>query len=195
MRKGKRKAPYANLIFWLPIVLVVVLVIFALTTLVLNQTSTVVIRAMTSGRYSPQVSLRASYTMGGVTGFTPSNQSVGQGEQTIVFGALPWYKTPSPLSFYLPGGKTYYATAVYSPILAGFAITSQGLNATKVTALHGVTPVVWLNQGSSVAILEFQDGSRALIPPSQNYTRVFSLPGDFTFGSLSGGLAGEVVVQ
>lgn len=194
-RKKKQGAPYANILFWLPIGVIVLLVIVALNAIVANQNGTVVVRAVTSGRYSPQALFSASYTIGSARGVTPTNISLGTGPYTVIFGSVPWFKTPPPKSFYLPGGKTYYATGVYDPVPKVIAITSQGLNATKVAALHGVTPVVWVNWGPSYVVLEFQDGTHFQINPSQNYTRVFDSPGNYSFDTLSSGFAGEVDVQ
>lgn len=195
-RSGRRRrAHHANFVFWIPVIVVIVLTVVALATQVSNQNGTIAIRALTSGRYSAQVSLRAPYAVGTTTGFTPSNLTMARGAYTIVFGGVAWFKTPPADNIFLPGGKTYYATGFYDPILKVFEITNEGINATSVTALHGVTPVIWLNHSTADVILEFQDGSRADIHPSQNFTRVFISPGVFSFSSLSGSFTGEVSVQ
>jgi hypothetical protein len=92
----------------------------------------------------------------------------------------------------LSGGKTEYAVAVYSPIVRKVSISTTGFNATTITVLHGITPVVWMNTGSTVVVLEISNLGRTSIGPSQNYTTIFPSSGTFSFDIFNTNFTGAV---
>ena len=79
----------------------------------------------------------------------------------------------------MSGGKAQYAIGFYSPVIKAIKTTEGGFNATAVTALHGVTPVIWVNMGTSVVTLQISGFNAFTLYPSQNFTYVF--PGSGTF--------------
>lgn len=181
MRRTKSSKRLGKLLFFIPVMAISVLVVLGLVSSITSGSGTLVINAVSSGRYSPSVQLRVSATVGAVTQTTPFNLSLSQGEYVVVYGPKEWYATPPSRSVFLPNGRTEYAIAAYSPILRAIAITPNGFNSTSVTAMHGVTPVVWINQGNSVAVLEINNIRSVALNPSQNYTMVFSSAGTYGF--------------
>jgi hypothetical protein len=125
--------------------------------------------------------MNVAVTVGSAQGTTPFNLSLSPGQYTVVYGAVSWFRTPPPRSVAVLGGVTAFALGTYTPIIKTVAITASGFNSTSVSALHGVTPVVWLNHGGSVAVLEIQNVGRFEIAPSQNTTMVFTSKGTFSF--------------
>lgn len=197
MRSGKKKrnSRLQNLAFFIPIILVIIFVVFAVASNFLNQDGTIVIRAASSGRYYPTAFLQAPFSVAGTSGVTPDNISLVHGSYTVIFGKLTWYRTPAPMTFYLAGGRTYFATGIYAPVLGVFAISSQSINASSVSALHGITPIVWLNRSGSAITIEFHGGGRAQIAPGGNFTFVYQTPGEYQFTTVPNNLNGTIEVQ
>ena len=54
-------------------------------------------------------------------------------------------------------------------------------NQTRITAKHGVTPIVWINPSAEDQFISSQLTGRIEILPMQNYTYVFQESGTFTF--------------
>jgi len=77
--------------------------------------------------------------------------------------------------------------------MKGIAMSQNGFNSSSVTALHGVTPVVWINVGTLPVSIEVSSGGRVLLNPSQNYTMVFSSSGTFSFDIPNSGFSGTVL--
>lgn len=170
-----------KLIFFIPVVIVLAIVAFAFVSFLTVQTGTLIVRAESSGRYSPSVILHPEVSVGSTTQVAPFNLTLPQDQYTVVFGSLTWYETPPPRTLELSLGKTEFAVGVYSPIMKGISVTQNGFNTTNITALHGVTPVVWINVGGLPVSIEVSGGGRVLVNPSRNYTVVFSSTGTFTF--------------
>ena len=181
MKRGKSSKRTGRLLFFIPVVAVLGLVVFGLISVISSQSGVLIIQAMSSGRYSPQVSLRVSFTVGTNTGVTPVNLTLPQGGYTVAYGQKNWYASPPSRSLVLVGGKTEYAVAIYSPLIKLISVTESGFNTTSITALHGVTPVIWINEGGSAVTLSIGTVGHILIDPSQNYTHVFASQGSFDF--------------
>jgi hypothetical protein len=169
-----------------------VLVLFALIFYVSTENGTLVVEAMSSSRYSTSVPMQVPVTVGSVHGTTPFNLSLAQGQYTVVYGAVSWFRTPPPRTLQLTGGKTTYALAEYLPVIRAMSISNNGFNSTSVSAYHGVTPVVWLNQGATVAVLQIDTVGNVIVNPSQNYTHVFDSKGTFGFDIFNTGFNGVV---
>ncbi|MDG6901555.1 MAG: hypothetical protein JRM80_06295 [Nitrososphaerota archaeon] len=187
--KSKR---FGRVIFFVPVVAVLALMVIGLMSIASITTGTLVLETMSSGRYSPSIQLHATVTVGSTVRTSPFNLTLSQGSYTVVYGALAWYVTPVPRSLFLPNGKTEYAVGTYSPILRGIAITPNGLNSTDITAEHGVTPVVWVNERSAVTVLVVSGVGRIPLNPYQNYTMVFPSQGSFFFDIFNTGLNGTI---
>jgi hypothetical protein len=181
-----------RLLFFIPVIAVLVLVAFALVSVLFSASGTLVVEAMSSGRYSPSVQLHVVVSVGSSTGTTPFNFTLPQAEYTVVYGPINWYVTPPSRSLFVPNGKTTYANALYVPITRAITVTNGGFNSTFVTAMHGVTPVVWMNRGDAVVVVEVDTMGRIPLNPSQNYTTVFPYSGTFNFDILGTNFAGAV---
>lgn len=187
-----RSRRFGRIVFFVPIAVVLALVVIGLLSVTSITTGTLVVETISSDRYSPSIQLHASVSVGSTGRTSPFNLTLSQGSYTVVYGALPWYVTPVPRSLFLPNGRTEYAIGTYTPILRGIAITPNGLNSTDITAEHGVTPVVWINERSTVSVLVISDIGRIPLNPSQNYTMVFSSQGSFFFDIFNTGLNGTI---
>ena len=178
-KRGSRRV--GRVIFFIPVIAVIVLVAFGLLTYISDQSGTLVVETFSSGRYSPSYTLHPTVTVGSVIRTSPFNVSLSPGTYTVTYGSVQWYVTPSPRSVTLAGGGTQFANAFYDPVVRHLAITSGGFDTRLVTALHEVTPVSWVNEGSDTVVLDIRGINQVTIFPSRNFTMVFSSPGIFTF--------------
>ncbi|MDE1852990.1 MAG: hypothetical protein KGI38_04480 [Thaumarchaeota archaeon] len=192
MRRAKSSRKLGKLLFFIPVLALLVLVVFALVTYVAFESGTLTVVTYSSGRYSPSFQLHATVTVGATTETSPFNFSLSQGHYTVVFGQLTWYVTPPPRAITLTGGGTEYAVGTYNPIVRVVAITQDGFNSSSVSALHGVTPVVWKNEGSSSVTFEISGVTRIPLAPGQNYTKVFAAAGTFNFDIVNTSFKGTV---
>ena len=194
MSRVRRSKRLGRLAFFLPVVALIVLIIFGLVSYVSTQSGTLIVEAVSSGRYAPSIQLHAPVTIGASTGTTPANFTLAAGYYTVDYGVLAWYVTPSPRDVSLSGGKTQYAVGYYSPVLRVIGITGGGFNLTAATALHGVTPVIWVNLGGSVVTLDIGHLNRFSLYPSQNFTYVFPSSGTFHFDVFNTNFNGSIQV-
>ena len=183
MRKSKKGARYSNAVFFVPVVIVLLLVAFALLSGATVTTGVLVITAQSSG--NPKAPIHVKAVVGGFTGTTPFNVTLSQGDYVVAFGQLSWYTIPSSNPVTVNKGQTQYAVGVYRPISKTIAITDTGFNSTTVVALHGVTPVTWINQGQSALILRVQGLDPISLQPGQTSTQVFPGTGTFLFSCSS----------
>jgi hypothetical protein len=181
-----------RILFFIPVIAVLALVVFAVVTVLSSQSGTLVVEAVSSGRYSPSMQMHVEVTVGSSTQITPFNFTLSQAEYTVIYGSVYWYVTPPTRSLFVSNGKTTYAIATYIPVARAITITDAGFNSTSVTAMHGITPVVWINRGSSVVVLEVNSVGRIPLNPLQNYTTVFPNSGTFNFDIFNTGFTGTV---
>jgi hypothetical protein len=161
----------------LPVLVVAGVVLISVFT---TQTKgTIVVEANVSG--SGHQSLHVSASVGNQRGTTPFNVTVSQGVYKVTFSSVPWYRTPAPREVTLPGGGTMFAVGTYRPRSVVVAMTSSGFNSTRVTALHGVTPVVWVNLSGATVSLTGKGGVGIPIPNGGNFTIVFPNPGTYPY--------------
>lgn len=177
MARSKRAKRTGLLLFAIPIVAVIGLVIMGAISAYDNTNGTLVIEAQLANGSAP-VYTSVPATVAGTTQKTPYNLSLPQGSYLVTYGTLKWYNPPSQRQITLEGGKTAYAIGVYTPTPVAVAISASGPNATSIAVEHGVTPVVWLNEGSVTLQLSSPSFSSA-IPPGGNFTTVFVSPGTF----------------
>jgi hypothetical protein len=191
-KRRRHPRPVDRLVFFIPIVAIVIVVAFALYSTVSSQSGTLVVEAWTSGRYSPSVQLHVLATVGTMTGLTPFNLSLGQGMYTMSWSAQDWYHSPPPRSILVVGGKVQYSLGIYNPVLRVVSVTPEGFNSTAISALHGVTPVVWVNRGSGYTLLLIDTLGNVVLQPSENFTHVFPSTGTFHFELFNTNFGGYV---
>jgi plastocyanin len=124
--------------------------------------------------------LVARFTVNGITGQTPANITLGEGTYTVVFTQLQWYATPPSDPVTVLTGITVYAYGQYNPVVDYVAVTDSGFNATRISALHGVTPVTWVNQSQSTVTLLSSSFAQTNILPGRSFTHVFASTGAYT---------------
>jgi plastocyanin len=191
MKKSKsRHNPWiTKLFFVLPILIIVILVVYAYVNL--NSPGILMIRAQTSSGAQLQVTA----IVNGMSGETPWTLTLGQGTYAVTFPTIQWYYPPPSRDVTLESGQTEYAVTVYQPIAKVIAVTSSGFNSTTVTALHGTTPVVWINYGSTPAVFSGPLLGQTIIQAGQNHTYTFTTPGTYTYMALDTNGTVTVVVQ
>lgn len=203
MKTGKRnRGRLGTLVFFIPLVVIVSVVVIGF--IQLAQPGTLKVQAITVDRFlAPDkqngsalvsVTVTAASGSGTNTGTTPTSFSLSSGTYTVSYGTDNWYKTPSSKTVSVPAGKTVYAVGVYEVLTAPVSITQSGFNATKIEALHGVTPVIWINNSGSSVVLSLETFGTFPLSAGQNYTKVFYDAGSFTF-SVGGTASGTVQVS
>ena len=159
-----------------------------------NDNGTIEVLAQTSGKYYPSSYLRAPATVAGTSVTTPYNLTLVQGVYTVSFTKVQGYYAPNPRNVtVIPRGITY-AVGVYDPIPSVVMVTKSGFNQTKVDAINGVTPVIWINGMSTFTVLVIQPQGRVVLQPGQNFTLVFQEPGQYQFNIYPEGQGGYVQV-
>ena len=191
MRK-RRQGRLGRLLFILPIVVILIAVMYQIFSYYTVQQGTLVVNAETSNRYYPARLLNATISVAGVVRNTPTNLSLGAGVYTVTFSPLQWYHSPADRQIDVLAGRTAYAWGIYSPLVAVVEINQAGLNATKISALHGVTPVVWVNKTDKFTVLLGDVFNQAVINPGQNFTTIYQGAGTYGF-SISGTSNGGTV--
>lgn len=196
MRKPTRRSRRTGtVLFFIPILIVVALMVIGIVSYISNESGTLVVEAISSPRYSASVQLHVAVTVGSSSETTPFNLSLGHGTYTVSYGPKAWYITPNSKTLGVPGGRTLYAIGTYLPIIKVISISQGGLNVTSVPALHGVTPVVWVNNEGSAVLLQVDTFPGVYIQPSQNRTLVFPSQGRFDFQVFGSTFAGYVQVS
>jgi hypothetical protein len=74
------------------------------------------------------------------------------------------------------------------------SIRASQFNVTSITARQSVTPVVWINDMSTPALIQSSATGVVRILPAQNYTYVFKTTGAFDF-ALQSAVSTDLVVQ
>lgn len=191
---SRKNAPSrtGRIVFFIPVLIMLVIVAFGIISFISTQSGTLVVEAMSSGRYSPTIQLHPSVSVSNKTMQSPFNLTLPHGQYTVVFGPLSWYLTPAARTVVVSGGKTQFAVAVYAPVVRVISISSAGFNSTAVTAEHGLTPVVWVNVGVELYTLNIQGLARVSLNPGENYTAIFSSQGTFGYSVLNSGYNGTV---
>ena len=179
--------------FFIPILIVLFLIALALLSGATGTTGVLVVHAQSSASSSTQ--LRVSAKVNGETLTTPFNLTLNQGSYVVDFNPLTWYTAPIPETILLSAGKTAYAVGVYTPVERTIAISSNGFNQTSVTALHGVTPLVWMNEAGFPLVLDVQGLQAVPLQAGQNYTHVFQSAGKFSFSIFETSAQGLVTVS
>jgi len=186
-----RKDRFGRFLFFIPVVIILAVVAFALWSTLAQTNGLLVVRAQESDTASTP--LHATAAVDGMTLTTPFNLSLSKGSYEVNFQTLAWYTPPPPRTVALQAGGTAYAVGVYTPIVRRIAISGTAFNETSTTALHGVTPVVWINEGPPL-VLDIQGLNPVSLQTGQNYTHIFQAGGTFTFSVYDSSSEGEVLV-
>ena len=179
--RARTSSKAGRLLFFIPIAALAFLVVFGLLGASSTRDGTLVVEAVSSGRYAPPVPLHVSATVDGKSAGTPFNVTLPAGKYTVVYNSTRWFNTPDARPVVLAGGATGYAIGTYLPVVMSIGITQGGFNSTAVTALHSITPVVWVNLGAKAVELQIEGVGTVRIPPSLNFTHVFQSQGSFGF--------------
>ena len=191
-KQGRRQKSLGKLAFFVPVVVIALVVVVGIIYSATTQTGTLIVVAYSSGRYSPQVALHPKVEVGAQTSTAPFNLTLPDGTYSVTYEPISWYTTPNSRTVTIVGGRTAYAVGVYSPVVRVISIGSNGFNSTSVTALHGVTPVVWVNDNSTFAVVDISSVGRIILEPSQNYTMIFPSAGAYLYEILNTGFSGTV---
>jgi hypothetical protein len=155
---------------------------------------TLFVNAVSSGRYSPSVSLKVQVKINGMTETTPFNTTEPDGTYVISFSAAPGYATPENKTVVVSRGSSVYAVATYSPTVVIITLTADGFTPPSVNAVHGVTPVVWVDRTGVDSAIEVAPGvSRDLFADS-NVTYIYQVAGTYTYSLNAGQWTGTVSV-
>jgi len=183
-------------VFLIPVILVCALVVYAIASNMSVQNGTLIVTAQSSNTFYSTQKLAVTATVGSKTGTTPMTLTLPVGVYTVTYSNITWYAPVSPRLVTVTGGQTSYAVAVYDPVVEYVSVAGGHFNQTRLTALHDVTPVVWVNPTSDDQIIYSQSTGKVEIFPGQNYTHIFQQAGTFTFGfPLENSSSLEVVVS
>ena len=192
--KGKGKNRWlGNLLFLIPLVLVVALVAYAIIDTTSFQNGTLIVEAQTSARYYPAQALHFPVSVSGVAGTTPYTVTLTAGTYTVNFPSEHWFVSPDSRTVSLPAGVTSYVVGTYDPIQVIVSVDQGHFNTSSIQVLHGITPVVWVNPSSNYEVISSDLTGRLSVLPLQNYTYIFSSQGIFTF-SFAGTASPSLVV-
>ena len=180
-KRGNRGGRYGTLIFIVPTLEIVAIVILALLSGAGSTSGTLVVDAQSSGKYYPPISLNATVTVNTQKGITPLTLSLSQGDYTVTFSSKAWFTGPGPRTVTVPAGKTSYVVGTYDPVVKFVSVGGGHFNTSSLSAMHGVTPVVWLNPSSDYQFIQSQETGKVAIPPMQNFSYVFPHAGTFAF--------------
>ena len=190
--KGRRKNNrFGTLLFIVPIVLVAALVAYAIVDTTSFGNGTLIIRAQTSTKYYSALYLNVTVTAAGKSGTTPLTLSLPQGTYTVTFPSQQWFTPPPSRTVNLTSRGDSFVVGVYNPIPVSVSVNQDKFNTTKITVLHRVTPLIWVNPTQNYAVISSDLTGRIIIPPLQNATYVFQNPGSYVFtivGSTSASL-------
>ncbi|MDG6924647.1 MAG: hypothetical protein JRM96_01035 [Nitrososphaerota archaeon] len=175
MTRQRQRKKLGQLLFFGPIVALIIIVLLGFGSSIAGGSGTLVVRAQ-GVQQSPGDYLHVSATVSGSSRITPFNLTLRQGTYTVSYAPLEWYRTPHPVSVTVIGGKTAYAVGSYVPTPVGVSIGPGGPNVTSATAEHNVTPIVWINR--STATVQISSPLFSVpIPPGANHTSTFPTPG------------------
>ena len=181
MSGRKKRRRIGTLLFLLPVLVLVTLVAYEIFASNNLQTGTLIVEAQSSSRYYQAVILKVPVTVGSQAGTTPVNFTLTQGFYNVTFSEHKWYVTPSARSVTVSAGKSVYALGIYNPIVEVVSVNQGQFNTTRLSAMHGVTPVEWVNPSSEYVVIDSDATGRVIIPPLQNFTHVFQSAGTFLF--------------
>ena len=165
--KGRYDPRIGRLLFFVPAVLIIVLVLYAYVQL--NAPGTLIMQAEDAN--GNQLNVHA--TVNGNTYTTPQTIKLGQGSYTVDFSTIAWYYPPTSRSIAVTPNQIVYAVALYTPEVKFVQAIPTGFNVTSITVLHGVTPVTWVNPSTSLVTFSGGPFQQVRLEPGQSYTYTF----------------------
>lgn len=197
--KSKKRNPgrFGRLVFFTPIVVLAGVFVFLLLNTALAPTTGTLHVEMRVQEYNGAIGLqRGTVTVDGVTTVAPSNLTLPGGFHRVAFPVMNWYYTPLPESVNVLVGQTAFAYGVYHPISEVIAVSPTVFNNTKAIALHGVTPLVFLNTSDQVVTLQGTGFNTASLNPGQSFTFIYPATGTYSFNVLGNpDISGQVKVS
>ncbi len=172
-RKSRYDSRLGKLLFLVPAIIIIVLVVYAFVQL--NTPGTLRVRA----EDEDQAPLKVPFTVNGNSLNTPANLSLAQGSYVVSFDTIPWYYPPTARNVVVAPGQVSYAVGSYIPETKFVQVTASGFNVTTVSALHGVTPITWINPSSSMVTFSGGPLQQISIQPGQTYTYTPPTPESF----------------
>ena len=172
-RKSRYNPTVGKLLFVVPAVVIIVIGVLAF--IHLNSPGTLVVRAEDEN-LAPLV---VPFTVNGNSYTSPVNVSLSQGSYVVSFGTIPWYYPPTARDVTITPGYQTYAVGSYQPETKFVQVTVSGFNETTVAALHGVTPVTWINPSSSLVTFSGGPFQQVRLESGQSYTYTFTTPETF----------------
>lgn len=136
---------------------------------------------MSSDKYTGTQPLSLEVTVGGQTVRAPDNLTLSPGSYTVDFSPLQYYAAPAARQVQVSAGVTVFAAGVYVPVVMKIGVTPSGFNRTSIGALHGVTPVSWIDTSSGPVTINIDQVGRVNLNAGQNYTHIFSGPGSYSY--------------
>ncbi|MDA4134281.1 MAG: hypothetical protein OK441_01755 [Thaumarchaeota archaeon] len=169
MKKSSRyNSKVGKLLFVIPAVVIIVLGVYAF--IHLNSPGTLIVRAEDQN-FAP---LSVPFTVNGNSYTTPENVSLSQGSYVVSFGTIPWYYPPATRDVTITTGIPVYAVGSYQPETKFVQVTPNGFNETSLAALHGVTPVTWINLSGSLVTFSGGPFQQVRLESGQAYTYTFA---------------------
>jgi hypothetical protein len=172
-RKSRYDARIGKLLFVVPAIIIIILVVYAFVQL--NSPGTLIVTAEDQNL----ASLRVPFTVNGNSYTTDASLSLSQGSYVVTFGTISWYYPPLARDVTITPGKTTYAVGSYVPETKFVLVTAIGFNVTTVAALHGVTPITWINPSNSLVTFSGGPFQQVRIEPGQTYTYTFATAQSF----------------
>jgi hypothetical protein len=194
----RRSDRIGRLVFFIPMIIIISLVLYGFFRV--TAPGTLEVEAQGQNQYQPSTqppSLHAPVIVTGPSGTqtvtTPDSLSVATGTYTVTYGPVRWYTAPANRTVAVPNGLTVYAVGVYQVTPSVVDITKSGFNTTQAAALHGVTPVIWVNNAGSSMVLTIASNGSYDLASGQNLTKIFQGSGTFDY-SLGSGSSGVLQV-
>lgn len=172
-RTGKYNPRLGKLVFLAPAVVIGILVVYAYFQI--NSPGTLVVNAEDENL----AQLTVHFTVNGNSFTTPSKLTLPQGSYVVSFDTMNWYYPPASRDVVVTPHQTVYAVGSYTPVTRFVQVTAGGFNVTSVTALHGVTPITWINPTSSLVTFSGGPFQQVRVNPGQTYTYTFPSIGSF----------------
>jgi len=198
MHSKKRKTSRLRvLFFFIPIIVLGGVVAYGFINYALGPTTGTLHAEMRLAQYGDGTKIVAgNLQVDGKSVASPVDITIRQGSHVVAFPLVNGYWTPQSDSVDVLAGRRASAIGVYYPVKVVIAVSGLNFNVTRVNAIHGVTPVVWLNTSGQIVTIEGDSWTTASIFPGGNFTYVYRAAGTFAFGFPSiHGAVGEVDVS
>ena len=194
MRKHRKSRRLGRFLLLIPIAVFGIIVLLSLQYFAGPGNGVLVVEAHGIGASGGTTQLSVPATVNGRSIQTPYNATLPVGEYAVEFQAVKWYVTPPNDTVYVLGAKTAYAIGDYLPLKDMVGVTESGFNQTAIQALHGVTPVEWVNLESGYVTLHITQIGTIVLGPGENYTTIFTAPGEYTYAIFGTTISGTASV-